>query len=161
MHRTLAFGIGLLCVAIFTRLAAAQSPSPQATSTAAQNALEIEVVGMRNDHGEVGCSLFIDRDAFPGDDTKMYRHVWTPIHGGTAVCRYPGIPAGDYAAVVFHDENGNHEFDRNFLGMPKEGFGFSRDAPTRFSAPKFDDADFKYDGHAMRIVVHIRYFPGF
>ncbi|MGH7815427.1 MAG: DUF2141 domain-containing protein [Candidatus Binataceae bacterium] len=142
---------------------AAAMPSSAAHSTAAptpaNRALEIEVAGLRDGRGQVGCSIFSDRKAFPADDSKVLRHVWASIHGGRAVCRYPGLAAGDYAAVVYHDENGNGKFDRNFLGMPKEGFGFSRDAPVRFSAPTFDACHFLYDGRGMRIVIHIRYWP--
>jgi uncharacterized protein (DUF2141 family) len=25
---------------------------------------------------------------------------------------------GQYAVVVYHDENGNHKFDRNWIGFP-------------------------------------------
>ncbi|HVN64826.1 MAG TPA: DUF2141 domain-containing protein [Candidatus Binataceae bacterium] len=121
--------------------------------------LEVEVVGLRNDHGQVGCSLFNDAKAFPEAEDKVYRHAWATIRHGRAACKFAGIPAGEYAAVVYHDENGNGKFDENFLGMPKEGFGFSRDAPVRFSAPKFDACDFQFDGRQMHIVIHIRYWP--
>ena len=30
--------------------------------------------------------------------------------------------------------------DRNLIGIPKEDYGFSRDAASRFGPPKFDDA---------------------
>jgi len=148
------------CAALgFVESAPAQSPLPKATATPAPNALEVEVLGMRNDHGQVGCSLFNDPPSFPRDESKVIRHAWAPIHGGKAICEFPGLAAGEYAAVVYHDENGNGKFDENFLGMPKEGFGFSRDAPARLSAPTFDEANFKYDGKHLRIPIHIRYWP--
>ena len=139
--------------------AATVSASATPTSTpGAATALDIEVMGMRNDSGEVGCSLFNDPAAFPRDDSKVIRHVWAPIHGGKSTCEFIGLPKGEYAAVVFHDENGNHEFDMNAFGMPKEGYGFSNDAAALFSPPDFKSAAFTYSGTRLHLIVHIRYW---
>ena len=152
------YSILLACVAAVAIAfpAAAQSP---AASPSAQNALVIEVVGLRNDNGQVGCSLFNDPPAFPRDGDKMLKHIWAPIHNGKALCTFSGLAPGAYAAVVYHDENKNGEFDTNFLGMPKEGFGFTRDAAAVFSPPTFSDASIQYTGAPLHSVVHIRYWP--
>jgi uncharacterized protein (DUF2141 family) len=137
-------------------VSAAASPTPAAI-TATTPVLQAEIVGLRNDNGRVGCSLFNDAKAFPRDDSKMFRHVWAPIHGGRALCQFPGIPAGQYAMVVFHDENGDGEFNQNAFGMPEEGYGFSRDAAALFDAPGFDAASFHYDGTRLYMIINIRY----
>lgn len=135
----------------------APSPAPNADVGTSAGALEIEVIGLRNDSGQVGCSLFNDPSAFPRDDTRMVRHVWAPIQARKATCRFPGIAPGQYAAVVYHDENGNHEFDQNAFGMPEEGYGFSNDAAALFSPPDFQAAAFSYDGNHLYIIVNMRY----
>jgi uncharacterized protein (DUF2141 family) len=135
----------------------AQAPAVAPDSSA--NALVIEVDGLRNDNGQVGCSLFNDPAAFPRDGDKVLKHIWAPIHNGKALCTFTGLAPGAYAAVVYHDENKNGQFDTNFLGMPKEGFGFTRDAPARFSPPTFNDASIQYTGAALHTVVNIRYWP--
>jgi uncharacterized protein (DUF2141 family) len=134
---------------------AAASPAVQTGATAP--ALQAEVVGLRNDHGRVGCSLFNDPVAFPRDDSKIFRHVWAPIRGGRALCEFKDIPAGEYALVVFHDENNDGEFNENVFGMPLEGYGFSRDAAALFDAPSFAAARFHYDGKRLYQVITIRY----
>ena len=49
------------------------------------------------------------------------------------------IPAGSYAISVFHDLNDNLELDTNFIGIPKEPYGFS--GPMgKFGPPKFEAA---------------------
>lgn len=35
------------------------------------------------------------------------------------------IPAGEYALLVYHDENNNDRIDKNFIGIPREPLGFS------------------------------------
>lgn len=52
------------------------------------------------------------------------------------------LPAGKYAAAVYHDENSNGKLDTNFLGIPKEGYGFSNNASGSFGPPKYKDAAF-------------------
>jgi uncharacterized protein (DUF2141 family) len=138
---------------------AEHSPRPAPTAdAAAANPLELEVVGLRSDSGEVGCSLFFGAQGFPRDDSKVIRHVWAPVHDRKALCRFGGLATGQYAAVVFHDENGDHEFNMNAFGMPKEGYGFSNDAAALFSPPEFQAAAFSYvAGRSLYLVINIRY----
>lgn len=35
------------------------------------------------------------------------------------------VPPGDYALMVHHDENGNGQLDKNFIGIPREPVGFA------------------------------------
>ncbi len=50
---------------------------------------------------------------------------------------------GEYAVAVYEDINGNGKLDTNFLGIPKEPVGTSRDAKGNFGPPKFANAAFK------------------
>jgi len=51
------------------------------------------------------------------------------------------IPAGEYALLVYHDENENNRIDKNFIGIPIEPIGFSNryapKAPPSFSRAAF------------------------
>ena len=55
---------------------------------------------------------------------------------------FEGLPEGDYAISGFHDEDGDGELKKNFLGIPQEPIGLSRDARGRFGPPEFSDAVF-------------------
>ena len=66
------------------------------------------------------------------------------------------VAPGRYALSLFHDENSNGKLDTLML-MPREGFGFSRDAPVRFGPPKFSAAEFTVSGAAQRQTVRMRY----
>ncbi len=68
-----------------------------------------------------------------------------------------GVPPGMYAAQAFHDEDDNGRLERSFLGLPREGLGFSRDAPMRFGPPAFDDAAFSVTGDAQ-MQVTLKYY---
>jgi uncharacterized protein (DUF2141 family) len=40
---------------------------------------------------------------------------------------FEGIPPGTYSLAVVQDENMNGKLDTNWLGIPKEGYGFAND----------------------------------
>ena len=60
------------------------------------------------------------------------------------------IPDGEYAIAFFIDANGNKKLDKNFLGIPKEQFGFSNNAMGTLSAPSFEQAKFKVAGNTIQ-----------
>ncbi len=68
-----------------------------------------------------------------------------------------GIEPGVYAVQAFHDENDNLDLDRNFLGWPKEGMGFSNDAPMRFGPPRFADAAIEIGAGGAATRLRLRY----
>ena len=74
-----------------------------------------------------------------------------PARAGSVVVTIAGVPPGRYAAQAFHDENGNGRLDRNFLGLPQEGMGFSNDAKMRMGPPRFADAGFDVRGEQISI----------
>ena len=158
----------VLCVFLYAGIAYAQndaplsdsSPSPSPSTEASPDstlprALQIVVEGLRNEKGHVTCSLFNDPKAFPRGEE--FREARAPIHGDAAICEFTDIPAGKYAVVVYHDENGNGHFDQNAFGMPLEGYGFSKNAAPLFDAPSFAAASLDYDGQHLFTVINIRY----
>ena len=60
------------------------------------------------------------------------------------------LPEGIYAIALFVDANKNLKIDKNFLGIPKEQFGFSNNAMGKLSAPSFEQAKFKVEGNTLQ-----------
>lgn len=48
------------------------------------------------------------------------------------------LPEGEYAIAIYHDENGDKKCNTNLIGIPKEGYGFTR-LEKVWSIPKFDE----------------------
>jgi uncharacterized protein (DUF2141 family) len=46
--------------------------------------------------------------------------------------------------------------DKTFM-LPREGFGFSRDAPIQFGPPRFGAASFAVGTVQFRTAIHMRY----
>lgn len=70
----------------------------------------------------------------------------------TEFCIYAPEP-GEYALSVYQDENANTDFDRNFLGLPKEPWGLSNNPRVTLKGPHLKDAlfDIADGGVDMRI----------
>jgi uncharacterized protein (DUF2141 family) len=106
--------------------------------------LNLSVESLRSHKGMLRVCLTADPDNFPGcvDDA----HALTRnVPAGETQIAIEGLPHGDYAAAIIHDENGNKKLD-TFMGIPREGFGFSRNPAIRFGPPRFTAARFTMDG---------------
>lgn len=62
-----------------------------------------------------------------------------------------------YAIAVYHDVNSNSKLDKNFFGIPKEGYGFSNNARGTFGPPSFDDAAILLDSENKLITLYLSY----
>ena len=62
------------------------------------------------------------------------------------------IPDGTYAVTLFIDENNNQKLDKNFVGIPKEKYGFSNNAKGIMSAPKFKKVKFELKDNITQII---------
>ncbi len=67
---------------------------------------------------------------------------------------FEGLQPGTYAVRLMHDENDNGKLDRNLVGMPTEGYGFSNN-PRVMRAATFEEASFELpqEGADIRIVL--------
>ena len=118
-------------------------------------AVEIQVEGLRNHHGLLHACLTQDQRNFPNcERDPLAIRLTAPAAAGQL--RVPNLPAGRYAVMIFHDENANHRLDK-MLGVPREGFGFSRDPVIRFGAPHFDKVVIPLGGGINRAEVHLQY----
>ena len=66
-----------------------------------------------------------------------------------------GLPAGRLGVRLYQDLNGNGQLDKNMLGIPTEGWGYSGDADL-MGPPSFDDAAFELGPDQATIAIAIR-----
>ena len=65
---------------------------------------------------------------------------------------------GEYGLSLLDDENNNTKMDYNFIGLPKEGFGFSNYYHTGFTKPHFNTFKFKHlKNNLAKVVIKVRY----
>ncbi len=131
--------------------------APAGSEGTPECALTIKASGFRSAKGQALAALFNSHDGFPSKGEKAYRRASAEIKDGAAVFVFSGVPYGDYAASVLHDENSNGRLDSNWLGIPKEGVGSSKDPATRLGPPSFKDSAFNINSEELEIKITIRY----
>lgn len=130
----------------------------QASTAPCPGVIHIAVLGIRNSVGTVDCALFDSPGGFPADVLRSaMRLAAMKIRDRAGHCDFVDVPPGTYALVVLHDENMNGRVDYNWLGIPREGYGFSNDATGTLGAPTFKQAAFVYDGRRLDLTVTLRY----
>ena len=102
--------------------------------------VEVRVEGVASTRGTVYASIFLSPEGFPGDKSMAFAYRAVPAQDGTVVLVFDKVPAGEFVVAVLHDADANQELSFNLLGMPKEDYGFSRDARARFGPPPFEKA---------------------
>ncbi len=131
--------------------------SPQQSDTGCT--LRIHVDGLRNSTGVVGAAIFNSPDGWP-ENTSKALHRWpTPIAPGAreATAVLDNLAPGDYGLVTIHDENKNQKLDRNFVGIPKEGFGFANNPHVRLGPPPYHAAIVHVACPVTEISIHMIY----
>lgn len=149
-------------VARFARLLPAVLLVIGCTAAAAATAqpsrtLVINVGNVRSAKGTVHVDI-CPKDKFLKDDCPYSGDA--PARLGTTQVLVHNVPAGQYAAQAFLDENGNMKVDRALFGIPKEGVGFSNDARIVFGPPSWNNAVFAFNGSGGTIGFNLRYFLG-
>ena len=103
--------------------------------------LEISIAGLRSPRGNILICLTANAKAFPNCAKDAQARKMIVAAAGAAKVRFSDLVPGIYAIALIHDENGNGRMDAA-LFVPREGFGFSRNAVARFGPPKFAAAQF-------------------
>ncbi len=140
---------------LIAAIAVALTPLPAASSQNATS-VSIAVTGLRNTNGIVQACLTAVPRYFPDCDRDPEAHRLSIHASSNLVLEFDDVPAGTYAVALLHDENSNGRVDR-MLMIPREGFGFSRDAPVRMGPPDFADAAFTLGAAPNHQTIRMRY----
>jgi len=116
--------------------------------------LNVEILGLASNKGDVHIALYDNPDAFPDSD-GMRAETQVGITGHRAEVSFSDLQPGRYAIAVYHDENGNHDFDQGLFGIPLEDYGFSNDAKVFFGPPSFNEAAFRVAEPEIRIRIDL------
>jgi uncharacterized protein (DUF2141 family) len=126
---------------------------------AADATLNIRVTNVRSEDGHVLLLVFNDASGFPNVSEKAVHRARIRAHKGRVSHSVPGLAPGQYAITVVHDENDNKKLDKNLFGIPKEGWGTSRNPRPRTRAPRWSESSFTLDAGADKAVAISLLYP--
>lgn len=118
----------------------------------------VVATGLRSGQGVVRACMTSERRNFPACRGASASYNAIGDAGTRVTLTFRDVKPGRYAIALLHDENRNGKADRAAMMIPREGFGFSRDAMVRFGPPKFGEAAFDV-GASMHdpLVIRMRY----
>ncbi len=104
--------------------------------------LKITIEDIVEQEGHIIIAVLSSEQQF-GDEAAASASLITAPLGETTSITLRDVNPGFYAIRVLHDVNGNNKMDTNFVGMPKEPWGFSNNAKGKFGPPKWSAARFE------------------
>lgn len=120
--------------------------------------LTVQVDGLRNQRGQICIKVFSNSQGFPEVSQKGIRQQCTKITDMPMTFNFSNLTSGGYAIAVFHDSNGDSKLNRNSLGMPTEGYGFSNNPVyTRTGPPRYGEAVFLLAGTQTTVKINMKY----
>jgi uncharacterized protein (DUF2141 family) len=105
--------------------------------------------------GTVRAMVFTDAEGFATQTRPLAALAVVP-QGGRVRVTLAELPPGAYAVAVYQDVNGNQVLDRNWLGVPTEPYGFSRDAKPGLSAVEFGEAAVELPGGGLVVPIRLQ-----
>ena len=145
--------LGLFVMLAYPGTALAGANCPEDTPTY----IWVHVDGLKNTKGTVTASLYDDDERNFLKKGHRIAKEREPASTDTVIVCMPAPGPGTYAVALYHDENANRKFDRNWYGKPMEGHAFSNDAKGRLGPPSYKAAAFTAEGSEIEIHVRMRY----
>ncbi|MFN8344857.1 MAG: DUF2141 domain-containing protein [Spirosomataceae bacterium] len=105
--------------------------------------LTIEITNIKHPKGTLRLGVFRAGNTFGSTYTKPDFGKMVTVTGKGTERTVMNLPPGRYALALYHDMNDNWKLDKNFVGYPKEPFGFSNNYRPIFSGPGFEDCAFE------------------
>ena len=132
--------------------------TPQSVPTTENPNVEVTIEGIRSEEGFIQIGTFRDNESF--EESNAERELVFSKKGlkGGMLKVTLELKPGRCGISVLDDENGDGKMEYNFIGIPREGFGFSDYYHTGFSRPVLDDFDLDIPASGMiKVRVKMRY----
>lgn len=120
--------------------------------------LSVEVDGFKNRKGQLCLSVFAKSQGFPNRGSNAIQNQCVKIADTSVRVNFSDLQPGSYAVSVIHDTNSDGKANRNFLGIPTESFGFSRNPKIFTGPPKFIDSAVFVAGPSTEIQIQLKHF---
>ena len=106
--------------------------------------LTVVVDGIKNKKGEVCMGVYSSSQGFPMSTNDVIKSACVQPTGSTLTHEFSGLQPGNYAVAIVDDQNGDRQLNKDFFGIPQEGFGISRNPTVSIATgtPSFYDASF-------------------
>lgn len=136
-------------------MTAALAATLLAAGAAQAGDVTVQLTGARAGGGKVYATLY-SRETFMRAGGQ---HATVDPASGVVTVTFHDVPAGDYAFMAYHDENGDGQMGRTPMGMPSEGWAMSN-AERLMGPPTFDVLKFAVGAAGASLSTPLIYSSG-
>ncbi len=119
--------------------------------------VRVNITNIGGQNGKMAVAVFDNPNHFPdnNDDLVYADFVTIPNHSSSFKIDL-NLKPGIYAIALYLDENGNQKLDKNFMGIPKERFGFSNNPGILRGAPVFEECQIEIKTGVNEIDIRLK-----
>ena len=123
-----------------------------------QNAtVNINVSGIKSKKGQIILSVFKNSESYSQEKPyKKLKFDKKDLINGSLELKCT-LDVGVCGIIILDDENGNEDMDKNFLKMPKEGFGFSNYYMQSLKRVSFEDFKLNLNNGVNNVQIKVKY----
>ncbi|HWC03298.1 MAG TPA: DUF2141 domain-containing protein [Methylomirabilota bacterium] len=126
--------------------------TPPSTSVEMKGEIQVRVVGLRSDDGELRWGLYNRKETFATKDGPIAKGA-RPIRNGQCAFAIADVPYGTYAIIVGHDVNRDGKISQN--PFSSELKGMTNHSGKILSFPDFDQAKFRLDRAHLAVEIRV------
>jgi uncharacterized protein (DUF2141 family) len=119
--------------------------------------VKLKVTDIKSTKGKIVIILFKDHETF--EEERGFRRIAfskDSLKNG-AIDLHFTIEPGIYGITLLDDEDSNGVMNKNFIGIPKEGFGFSNYYLNKMRLPHFDEFKTKINPGKNTVLIRLKY----
>jgi uncharacterized protein (DUF2141 family) len=114
--------------------------------------IELSLTNQQSSAGKIYLAVYDNEKSFGIPEKAYYTLVLAAKKPFLASIE---LKSGSYAIAVYQDINNNGKLDKNWVGIPTEPYGFSKDPLIRFGPPLYKDCLLHLDGkNSLSIRLH-------
>ena len=130
------------------------TPIPAPAAGAVGGPLSIQVTGLAVGKGYLNFEVVDSEQAWKASGNPVVA-VRARVTAEKMRFDLHDVPPGKVAIRLFQDEDGDGKMNRNLVGVPTEGYGFSG-KPSMMGPPSFDDAAITRAATGTTVVLQVR-----
>jgi uncharacterized protein (DUF2141 family) len=121
----------------------------------------IKIENLKTTEGNLVISFYDDAGQFPDKPKEEFVIIVSKqeLKENGYIWKSELLPFGTYSVSILDDKNENSRMDY-FLGIPKEGFGFSNNIKPTLFKPKisFQETQFELNSTYKKMNIEVQYF---
>lgn len=127
--------------------------------TISAQTIDLTFTNLESSNGQIVLGIYRDQTTWEKEEPGITKYFpkGSAVWAGTLKVSFTLAP-GTYGISMLDDSNSDSKMNYNWLGLPKEGFGFSNLYHTGWSKPKFKDFSVSLAaGQRIAVTIKVRY----